>query len=76
MRNQTVRDLIRAAYGVRENELVGGPDWIRSTGFDLEARGAADMSAETARAMLRTLLADRFSLAVHREQRELPTSRC
>jgi uncharacterized protein (TIGR03435 family) len=72
MLNQTLRDVILTAYGVRENELMGGPDWVRSTGFDLEARGAADMSAETARAMLRTLLADRFSLAVHREQRERP----
>jgi uncharacterized protein (TIGR03435 family) len=71
MRNQTLRDLILTAYGVRENEVIGGPDWIRSTGFDLEARGAADLSAETARAMLRTLLADRFSLALHREQREV-----
>ena len=71
MRNQTLRDLILTAYGVRENEVIGGPDWIRSTGFDLEARGAADLSAEAARAMLRTLLANRFSLAIHREQREV-----
>jgi uncharacterized protein (TIGR03435 family) len=72
MTNQTLRDLIRTAYGVRENELIGGPGWSRSTGFDLEARGASDMSAETARVMLRTLLAERFSLAVHREQRDQP----
>jgi bla regulator protein blaR1 len=71
MTNQTLRDLILTAYGVRENELIGGPDWIRSTGFDLEARGTPDMSAETAREMLRTLLAERFSLVVHREQRDL-----
>ncbi len=72
MTNQTLRDLIRTAYGVRENELIGGPGWSRSTGFDLEARGTGDMSAETARGMLRALLAERFSLAVHREQRDLP----
>ena len=72
MRNQTLRDLVLAAYGVRENELVGGPDWVPSTSFDLEARGPADMSADTARAMLRALLAERFSLVVHREQRNLP----
>ena len=72
MRNQTLRDLILTGYGLGENALIGGPDWIRSTGFDLEARGTADMSAETARAMLRTLLAERFSLIVHWEQRDLP----
>jgi uncharacterized protein (TIGR03435 family) len=72
MTNQTLRDLILAAYGAREKELIGGPDWSRSTGFDLEARGTADMSAETARAMLRALLAERFSLVVHRDKRDLP----
>jgi uncharacterized protein (TIGR03435 family) len=72
MRNQSLRDMILAAFGIKENELIGGPGWVGSTGFDLDARGAADMTAETARAMLRTLLADRFSLAVHREQRDLP----
>jgi uncharacterized protein (TIGR03435 family) len=72
MINQTLQDVILTAYGVREHELTGGPDWIRSTGFDLEARAASDISAETARAMLRALLADRFSLAVHRERRDLP----
>jgi uncharacterized protein (TIGR03435 family) len=72
MRNQTLRDLILTAYGVGENQSIGGPGWIRSIGFDLEARGPADMSPETARAMLRILLRERFSLVVHREQRELP----
>src|SRR5687768_16223711 len=72
MTKQTVRDLIQAAYSVKDKELIGGPEWAGSTGFDLEARGPADMSSETARAMLRTLLAERFSLHVHREQRQVP----
>jgi uncharacterized protein (TIGR03435 family) len=72
MRGQTVRDLIVTAYGVRQTELIGGPTWTGSTSFDLEARGASDTSPDVARAMLRALLADRFSLAVHSEQRDLP----
>ena len=72
MTNQTLRELIRTTYGVRENELVGGPGWADMTGFDLEASGPAGTSADTARAMLRALLVDRFSLVVHREKRELP----
>jgi uncharacterized protein (TIGR03435 family) len=72
MRNQSLSDLILTAYGINENELIGGPDWVRSTGFDVEGRGTADMSAATARAMLRALLAERFSLQVHRELRERP----
>jgi uncharacterized protein (TIGR03435 family) len=72
MRGQTVRDLIVTAYGVRQPQLFGGPTWAGSTSFDLEARSSSDTSADVARAMLRALLADRFSLTVHREQRELP----
>jgi uncharacterized protein (TIGR03435 family) len=72
MRGQTVRDLIVTAYGVRQPQLIGGPTWAGSTSFDLEARGPSDSSASIARAMLRTLLADRFSLTVHSEQREVP----
>ena len=72
MRGQTLRDLILTAYSVRNNQLTGGPAWTGSASFDIEARGPADMSANTARALLRGLLADRFSLEVHAEQRELP----
>jgi uncharacterized protein (TIGR03435 family) len=72
MRNQSLADMILAAYGIKENELIGGADWVRSTGYDLEARGPVDLSTETARAMLRTLLSERFSLQVHRERRDLP----
>src|SRR4029434_5096200 len=72
MRGQTLRDLIVTAYGVRQPQLIGGPAWAGSTSFDLEARGSTDTSPDAARAMLRALLADRFSLTVHREQRELP----
>jgi hypothetical protein len=47
LRNQTLREIILVAHGVNDNELVGGPDWIRSTDFDVDARGPADMSADT-----------------------------
>src|SRR5688572_8540408 len=69
LRNQTLREIIRAAYVVNDNELVGGPDWINNTDFDIEARAAGDIQAETAQAMLRALLADRFALEVRRERR-------
>jgi uncharacterized protein (TIGR03435 family) len=72
VRGQTVRDLIVTAYGVRQSQLIGGPTWAGSSSFDLEAPGPSDSSADIARAMLRALLADRFLLTVHSEQREVP----
>jgi bla regulator protein blaR1 len=60
--------------------LTGLPDWARSSDsvYDIEATsvipaglsGRARLDRE--RMMLRALLADRFKLAIHREQRELP----
>ena len=72
MRNQTLSDMILAAYFIAENQLFFGSDCARSTGYELEARAPVDVSTATARAMLRRLLADRFSLTVHPERREVP----
>jgi uncharacterized protein (TIGR03435 family) len=72
-RNLNVRFLLRIAYDVQDYQIVGGPGWIASEGFDIEARPAAgDGSRDQVREMLRALLADRFQLALHRETRQLP----
>jgi uncharacterized protein (TIGR03435 family) len=67
----TVRELIAAAYGVQDNQIVGGPGWIASDRFQVMATTNPDVSMAAARAQLRALLADRFALAAHVEQREL-----
>ena len=76
----TLRDLIRRAYAAdgieRNDQVVGGPDWVRADRFDVLAGTDAaippELDGRTRRmlAMLRTLLSDRFHLAVHTEQRE------
>ena len=73
--NLTLRDLIRAAYGIEDNQLVGDPGWVDAAQFDVEARGPADMTREQGQAMLRELLADRFKLVTHPETRQLPIYR-
>ena len=70
----TVRDLVRVAYGVTDVQVLGGPEWVRTDRFDVEAVTRPDVTAEEARAMIGTLLADRFGLAARREERELPVS--
>jgi len=71
------------AYGVPASRILGGPKWIDSTRFDIEAKmddaEAAQLKAldyehgrVQARGMFQQLLADRFQLKVHRETRELP----
>jgi uncharacterized protein (TIGR03435 family) len=68
--NFTLRDLVRDAYGLRDQQLIGGPDWFDREHFDVIARGPAGAAAQ-ADAMMRGLLADRFALQVHWERREL-----
>ena len=75
MTNVTLRTLIQIAYpGL--SEIVGGPSWVGSgpagDRFDVNAKAEAPASREQLQLMLRTLLADRFKLAVHVEPRDEP----
>ena len=69
--NLPLEELIRAAYELRQNELIIDSPLSERT-FDIEARASGTVEANQARAMLRTLLVDRFALKAHREARELP----
>jgi uncharacterized protein (TIGR03435 family) len=68
MRNVTVRMLVELAYGLSDYQFFGGPAWMGTTGYDVEAKPAGAVDLETARLMLRTLLTERFGLKVHREK--------
>ncbi len=65
----TVRNLIALAYDVREFTISGGPGWIGSDRFDIDAR-VESPSGPRIRECLKSLLADRFELALHRETKE------
>ena len=63
--------LIRNAYRLMlTDEVVGGPSWTDSDGFDVDARPAREATLLEQSYMLRTLLADRFKLVVRKEPRE------
>ncbi len=68
--NNTLKDLIQLAYDVKDYAF-SGPDWLDSERFDIVAKPPAAASPEQYRIMLQTLLADRFKLTVHREQKEM-----
>jgi uncharacterized protein (TIGR03435 family) len=71
--NNSLAELIRWAYDVREYQL-SGPQWLNddSECFDVEARMPFGTPKAQLRLMLRTLLETRFHLALHRENRVLP----
>jgi uncharacterized protein (TIGR03435 family) len=64
-------DGLQAAYGVKRYQIAG-PDWLGSERYDINARTGGAASNEQIRAMLQTLIADRFKLSLHREKKELP----
>src|SRR5690349_23666714 len=66
LRKATMVDLIKTAYGVDADSVVGGPNWIESDRFDVIAKAPAGASPDTAKLMLQALLADRFKLIVHK----------
>jgi len=71
-RNLKLRDLICMAYGVRRDQIVDGPSWMSSTGYDIDAK-VAEQDVERLKAlppterrlMLQSVLNDRFSLKYH-----------
>ena len=70
--NIPLKVLITNAYQLSFFQVVGGPDWIGTDRFDIAAKAPDDASPEQTRAMVRTLLKDRFKLVVHMETRDTP----
>jgi uncharacterized protein (TIGR03435 family) len=82
--NVSLRALITQAYRLFDFQVVGGPDWINTAKFDIQARAETGTvppptaTAETSNRndlmllMIQSLLEDRFQLKVHHETRDLP----
>jgi uncharacterized protein (TIGR03435 family) len=70
--NAATRLFITRAYQVQDFQVVGGPEWLRDEGFDLEAKAGGEATLEQLMVMLQSLLEERFHLKYHRENRELP----
>lgn len=81
--NMPVKDLIAFAYHVQLSQISGGPGWINSQGYDIEAKVddsvvahlqklSREDRADQLRLMLRSLLADRFKLELNHGTKQLP----
>ena len=82
-----LRELIMFAYDIRQFQMVGGPSWIDTERYDINAKPPAGGSAPDARSMtavqreefqklvqtrMQNLLAERFQLKVTQQSKELP----
>jgi uncharacterized protein (TIGR03435 family) len=62
--------LIVFAYRIQRSQLSGAPDWLSTESYNVEAKADGASSPDEIRLMVRSMLADRLKLAVHRETRE------
>jgi len=76
--NMPLQVLITFAYVLQPSQLVGGPGWIANDRFDIVAKMEGDPAPvmpgsgpDPLQLAMRTLLADRFKLVVHRETRDM-----
>lgn len=70
--NVTTRSMISLAWGIPGNRITGGPAWVATDRFDLDATMKENATQDEIRSMMRALLGMRFMIAAHVEQRELP----
>jgi uncharacterized protein (TIGR03435 family) len=78
-RGVVLRQIIHEAYGIyEENRVYGGPPWLNSERFDVDAKISAGVVADfrnytldQRRSMLQALLTDRFKLKVHHETKQI-----
>lgn len=72
LRQATVLDLIQFAYAVDGDTVFGGPSWLNWDRFDLVATIPSSTTTEAIRQMLQAVLAARFKLVVHQNNRPMP----
>ena len=71
--NFTLNDLIKFAYDVQEKQIVGGPDWVGSDKFDVNAQPDVPgmPNEQQMKTMIQKMLADRFQFKFHPDKKEM-----
>ena len=73
VRNHAVRTLIAAAFDMSPQAISGGPTWVDSDHWDIQAKTPGNIrpNLNQQMGMLRDLLRERFKLTFHREQKRM-----
>jgi uncharacterized protein (TIGR03435 family) len=67
-----LRTIMTVAYTVTDRQISGGPEWIDSERWNIEAKADRRGTSDELHAALARLLEDRFQLKIRHETRELP----
>lgn len=68
--NCSIKMMIQAAYSVRPEQIMGGPAWLDTNLFDMDAKAEKPSSIDELHVMLMNMLVDRLQLKFHPEKRE------
>jgi uncharacterized protein (TIGR03435 family) len=68
----TLRELIMFTYGVTDDMILGGPKWVGEDRFNIVAKAPAGAPDNALRSMMKKLMADRFALVSHQEDKPMP----
>jgi uncharacterized protein (TIGR03435 family) len=72
VRQATMVDLISLAYDIDNEKILAGPTWLDTDRYDVSARAPSGSTPEQARLMMQAMLAQRFSLKIHKDSKEMP----
>jgi len=72
LRDANMLNLIGEAYSVTEDQIAGGPTWMRLDIYDVIARAPGGATPAAAKLMLRGLLAERFGLVARQDTHPVP----
>jgi uncharacterized protein (TIGR03435 family) len=70
VRGTSVKQLLQWAYQVTPLQISGGPSWLETKRFDIQAKAEGSHTKDELFQMLQPVLSDRFKIALHRETKE------
>ena len=74
LEDTTVEQFLLMGFGLQQSQLAGEPDWVKTERWNVD--GVPDVQGmpnlKQLQGLMQEILAERFGLKVHREQRELP----
>jgi uncharacterized protein (TIGR03435 family) len=63
--------MIQVAYRIKADQIMGGPSWLETDRFDMQAKAEEPSSGDELHVMLMNMLVDRLQLKFHHEKKEM-----
>ena len=70
--NCTPKIMLQVAYRVMAEQIQGGPAWLTTDTFDMDAKAERASTTDELHVMLINLLVERFHMKFHKEKKEMP----